>query len=483
MLSGIRKFVERTLIGESVTGLVRWGKHVPRAIIEGIQRDSFRELVLYAAERQEFFKRKLRESGIDPRSVRGPEDMGNIFTTPEDLRSLPAADFLCREPHLVFETTGTSGGPKRVYFTYGELEFSARYEAAALWEDGVRPGDRVVCTFDPGYWISSWVTFFACKRMGVFCSAIGKPHPRELYSRMPLYKYNVIAADPTWLVSLSEIAEKEGVFPLKLIVAAGDRMTEIYRSYVEGVWKCPVVLGYGSTEQGGGSAMECARRDGYHLDEYNFLFEIADPDPAGFGELVVSTLSRRTMPLIRYRVRDVTRLIKEPCLCGTTLLRMARIQGRLDEMVVMGAGNMYPEIFERVLHDVEGVSENWQVAVRQEGIHDILEFRLELANGTSAGEVENTVRKNLEARFPDVWANQFCGMYQLAFRSCPREAWSGEGSRGGWWMKGRANGGSASSRCQAPSPSPPTSSKLTSPLPLGGEGGLHRRFHQPERAG
>jgi phenylacetate-CoA ligase len=419
MLSGIRKLFERAVIGESVSSLVRWGKCVPRPVIQSLQRDSFRELVRYAAERQAFLKRKLGENGIEPASVRRPEDLRNIFTTPEDLRNLPAEDFLCREPQLVYETTGTSGGPKRIYFTYDELEFMARYEAAALWENGVRPGDRVVCAFDAGYWISSWVTFLACKRMGVFCSAIGKPHPRELYSRLPLYKYNVIAADPTWLVSLSEIAEEEGTFPLRLIVAAGDRMTEVYRSFVESTWKCPVVLGYGSTEQGGGTGMECLRREGYHLDEFNFLFEIVDPDPDGYGELVVTTLSRRTMPLIRYRVRDVTRFVEELCPCGATLRRMARIRGRRDEMVVMGAGNMYPEIFERVLHDVEGVSENWQVAVRQEGIHDILEFRLELTNGSDPAAVENDVRKNLEARFPDVWANLLCGMYRLAFRVFP----------------------------------------------------------------
>jgi phenylacetate-CoA ligase len=419
MLSSLRKFVERAVIGESVPALVRWGKHVPRSVIKGLQGDSFRELVRYAAQRQKFFQRKLRENGIDPSRVRRPEDLGNIFTTPEDLRNLPAEDFICREPELVFETTGTSGGPKRVYFSYDELEFSARYEAAALWEHGVRPGDRLVCTFDAAYWISSWVTFLACKRMGVFCSAIGKPHPRELYSRLPLYKYNVIAADPTWLVSLSEIAEKEGTFPLKVIFAAGDRMTQVYRNYVENLWKCPVVLGYGSTEQGGGGGMECRERDGYHVDEYNLLFEIVDPSPEGYGELVVTTLSRRTMPLIRYRMRDVTRLIGEPCPCGVTLRRLEKIQGRRDEMVVMGAGNMYPEIFERVLHDVEGVSENWQVAVRQEGIHDILEFRLELTNGIDHTSVENAVRKNFEARYPDVWANQLCGMYRVEFRLLP----------------------------------------------------------------
>ena len=125
------------------------------------------------------------------------------------------------------------------------------------------------------------------------------------------------------------------------------------------------------------------------------------------------------MPLVRYRIRDVTRFIEEPCPCGVTLRRLEKIQGRRDEMVVMGAGNMYPEIFERVLHDVEGVSESWQVAVRQEGIHDILEFRLELTNGIDNPSVENAVRKNFEARFPDVWANHLCGMYRVEFRLLP----------------------------------------------------------------
>ena len=419
MLGSLRNLVERVVIGDSVPALIRWGKPLPRSVIRGIQTDGFRKVVQYAARHQKFFARRLREQRIDPARVREPQDLGDIFTTPEDLLRLPAGEFLCREPQAVFETTGTSGGPKRVYFDYDELGFAGRYQAAAFYENGVRPGDRVVCTFDAGYWISSWVTFLACRQMGVFCSAVGKPHPRDVYDRLGRYGYNVIVADPTWLVSLSEIAEKEGTLPIKLIFAAGDRMTDVYRSYVQDVWKAPVILGYGSTEMGGGLGMECGRRDGIHVDEFNFLAEILDPDAEGYGELVVTTLSRRTMPFIRYRVRDVTRFIEEPCPCGVAIRRIARIKGRRDEMVVMGAGNMYPEIFENILHDVEGISDNWQVGVRQEGTHDILEFRLELSNGTSPAAVETSVERNLSARYPEVWANRQCGMYRLAFRFLP----------------------------------------------------------------
>ena len=351
MLTGVRKLVERAVIGDSAPALVRFGRTVPRPIIRRLQAEGFREVFRYAARRQKFLARKLREAGIDPARVRGPEDLGHVFTTADDLLGLPPEDFLCREPQAVFETTGTSGAPKRTYFSYEELEAAAHHEGAALYQNGVRPGDRVVCAFDAGYWISSWVTFLACKKMGVFCSAVGKPQPKDFYPRLGLYSYNVIVADPTWLVSLSEIAEKQGAFPVKLIMAAGDRMTDVYRHYVQDVWKAPVILAYGSTEAGGGLGMECRERDGYHVDEFDFLLEIAEPDAEGYGELVMTTLARRTMPLIRYRVRDVTRFIDEPCPCGVTLRRISRIKGRRDEMVVMGAGNMHPEIFERVLHD------------------------------------------------------------------------------------------------------------------------------------
>jgi phenylacetate-CoA ligase len=419
MLKAIQTTLERVFVGDSIPSLVRWGQSMSPGLIRRLQLNAFGEVVRYAAARQRFFARKLQENGIDARLVRRPEDLGNVFTTPEDLLKLPVEDFLCRPPESVFETTGTSDAPKRVYFGYDELHRSARHEAAALYKNGLRPGDRVVCTFDGGYWISGWVTFLACRMLRVFCSAVGKPQPRDLYTRLPLYRYNVIVADPTWLISLSEIAQKEGTYPLKLIMAAGDRMTDVYRRYVQDVWKAPVILGYGSTEAGGGVGMECARQQGYHMDEYDFLFEIVDRDEQGYGELVMTTLTRRTQPLIRYRMRDVTRFASGPCPCGVTLGRIEPVRGRRDEMVVMGAGNMHPEIFERVLHGIGGISPNWQVAVRQEGLRDILEFRLELTNGVAAEHVEQSVRHNLEGCYPEVWANHVCGMYKLSFRYHP----------------------------------------------------------------
>ena len=150
MLNTFRRFVERRLLGDSIPALVRWGKHASREVIRRLQADGFREVVRYAAAHQKFFARQLAEQHIDVRRVRSPEDLGDIFTTADDLLRLPADDFLCRPPQAVFETTGSTGSPKRVYFGYDELDFTARYEAAALYELGLRPDDRVICTFDAG---------------------------------------------------------------------------------------------------------------------------------------------------------------------------------------------------------------------------------------------------------------------------------------------------------------------------------------------
>ena len=152
------------------------------------------------------------------------------------MRPLPAEDFLCREPELVFETTGTSGGPKRVYFSYEELDFAARYEAAALYENGVGPVRAWSAPLTAGYWISSWVLPCVQESGRVLLRRGQAASARDLlpHGRVPLRRGH---GGPTWLVSFSEIAEKEGAFPLRLIMAAGDRMTDVYRA----TWK-----GFGS---------------------------------------------------------------------------------------------------------------------------------------------------------------------------------------------------------------------------------------------
>ena len=123
----------------------------------------------------------------------------------------------------------------------------------------------------------------------------------EFYDRIADYRVNVIVGDPSWLVVLTEIAEKKGAWPVKLMIGGGENMTEETRRYIERVWKTDFILSYGQTEAFGAIGMESLAKDGYHLNEFHNLFEIVDTDKEGTGELVYTTLNRRVMPFLRYK--------------------------------------------------------------------------------------------------------------------------------------------------------------------------------------
>ena len=163
-------------------------------------------------------------------------------------------------------------------------------------------------------------------------------------------------------------------------------MPDAARPWMSRVWQGATVrMVYASVESAGILAFEpFGGCEGYHIDENNFFVEIADPDKDGYGDVVFTTLSRRTMPLIRYKNRDVSKLVEEKCACGLAYRRLAKMRGRTDELVVASGGNLYPLMFEEILKDVEGITSDWQIVFRLRGIKEIMEFNLELRDGVRA---------------------------------------------------------------------------------------------------
>jgi phenylacetate-CoA ligase len=161
---------------------------------------------------------------------------------------------------------------------------------------------------------------------------------------------------------------------------------------------------YASTELGATLGLECSQKTGYHLHEYDYAVEILDPDPDGFGEVVFTTLTRSVMPLIRYRTQDVARWVPGRCSCGLPFRRLSAIRGRTDENIACVWGDVAPELFEDLLDGVEGIRDEWQVALRQVGFRPTFEFRVE---GTGGGElraaVDATIRARLATRYPPLW--------------------------------------------------------------------------------
>jgi len=396
---------------------VKVARQLGRGTVTRLQRAKFRHLVRYLGQHSRFYQQKFREYGINPRKVRCHADLGDFFTTADDLRQVPIEDFLCARPEFGFETTGTSlGVNKRVYFSYAEMQEYGRDGAVGLWNLGLRPDDTVADGFDYSFWNAPFTAYYTIQAMGSFHVIGAFVEPREFYERIRTYKPTVIMGVPTHLVRVTEVAEQEGVWPVKFLLLGGENLSERTRHYIESVWKAKVHLSYGQTEAFGANGIECPEKGGYHVSDLSLVTDIDQPDEEGYGEMVYSTLGRTVMPVLRYRSADITRWAHRPglassgpgedgpCNCLLKMMpRVAKIVGRSDELINCSMGNISPYWFEEMLRDIPEVTDDWQVVVRRGERDDRIEFHLELRPAASAEEVQAHLFKNIQERFPDCW--------------------------------------------------------------------------------
>jgi phenylacetate-CoA ligase len=384
----------------------RVARHLTPGLVQRLQRAKFRLLVRYLGKHSKFYREKFREYGIQPNKVRCHADLGDFFTTADDLRQRPIEDFLCARPEFGFETTGTSMGVnKRVYFSYKEMREYGRDGAVGLWNLGLRPEDVVADGFDYSFWNAPFTAFYTIQAMGAFHVIGAFVEPREFYERVRVYKPNVIMGVPTHMVRVTEVAEQEGAWPVKFLLLGGENLSERTRRYIESVWQAKVYLSYGQTEAFGANGIECPEKGGYHVSDLSLVTDIDQPDEEGYGEMVYSTLNRTVMPMLRYRSADITRWATDgACQCLLkSMPRLAKIVGRSDELINCSMGNISPYWFEEMLRDIPQVTDDWQVVVRRGDRDDRIEMHLELRPGASADDVQSHVFRNIQERFPDCW--------------------------------------------------------------------------------
>lgn len=391
---------------------------VPRFLREGMRNRAFRRTIRHAARNSPFYRQKFDQLGIQAGAVRHPCELGSFFTISDDLLNNPPEAFLCAQPQLALETAGTSGRHKRLFFRYQELESNARRGAFLGPFMGLCPSDRIICTFEYSFGLPALLVQRTLPYIGSFGMAVGDVDPGEILERMEEYQFNVVFATPPWIIRFTELAEQLGTRrKLKMILTAGDPMTENARRRVEEYWQTTVLIGYGSTEIGASLGIECRVKNGYHLNEFDFFVEIMDPDAEGYGEVVVTTLNRSTMPLIRYRTRDIARILEEPCACGFASRRLSRLLGRSDEIVIFPRWNLHPSYFEGIFKEIPHVSDDWQVAVRENNGKAILQFRIEpiSSNGTANPEIAEQVSDAIRKDYQDLWKGYELGLFDLDF--------------------------------------------------------------------
>jgi phenylacetate-CoA ligase len=418
MISRIPELLDDYLAGHHVERRAKLAAWLPPQILPALRRDKFQRVMQYVAARSPFYRRRFEEAGIEPRLVREPADLGDFFTTAQDLRDHPVEDFLCDRPEHGFETTGTTATTaKRVYFSRREIADTGRDGALGLYNLGLRREDRVVDAFDYSFWNAPFTLRASIDALGCFHVTAAKIPPAEFYDRVKPYGFTAMFCEPSWLVVLTGIARERGTWPMKFIFLGGENMSEQTRRYVESVWGTRVYLAYGQTETFGEIGAECPAQRGYHLDDFNLYCEIINRGDDGFGELVYTTLSRRVMPLVRYRSADITAFLTDPCTCGLKVTRrIAKIRGRVDEMVNCGMGNLSPWFFENLLEDVPHISSDWQIGVMRTGNKDTIEFRLELVDPGTPEQVTALVKQRVRERIADSWRNFELGLFEFGFR-------------------------------------------------------------------
>ena len=387
------------------SGLLRYFSTLPPWMLARLRQSAFERTVKLAASRSSFYRQKFLQHGIDVKRARGPEDLKDFYLSSEDLRSAPEA-LLCAKPEVAVESSGTTGHAARIFMSQRELDYNAMQGVLLKAVYGVTEEDRILSTFDFGFCLDGLLVQRGLPHWKIFNMCVGRVDPAEIYRRLPSYRFNVVMSGTPWLARFTEVAQAEGrPYPLKLLVGGGGGgILQRTRAWIENFWEAPLCMTYASTESATVLGFECLHRQGYHLNEFDFFVEILNPDDQGYGEIVITTVNRKVMPLLRYRTRDVARWIEGDCPCGLPFRRLSPLLGRCDEIVASVWGNVHPDFFEKVLSSVPGLADDWQVSLRDREGKQTFQFRLELQNGLPQGdEISSRILKVIETEHPLAW--------------------------------------------------------------------------------
>lgn len=360
--------------------------------LQKFQLAKLKETVAWVYERVPLYRRKLDELGVKADDIRSLEDIRRLpFTVKNDLRdNYPFG--LCAVPLKdvvrVHASSGTTGKPITSPYTKEDLEQWAECMARALWSVGVRPEDILQDAHGYGLFTGGLGFLGGATKLG--CAVIPASSGRTERQVMLLKDFGctVLCGTPSYALTIAERAEEMKVdlraLPLRIGVFGAEPWSVAMRQEIEERMGIKAYEVYGLTEMGGpGVAYDCEVQGGLHVNEDHFYTEIVDPvtlEPLPLGEqgeLVLTALQRRAMPLLRYRTKDITRLRREKCPCGRTLVKMDKILGRSDDMLIISGVNVFPSQIEALLLDVPEVEPHYVLIVRKKGYLDQLIVHVE----------------------------------------------------------------------------------------------------------
>ncbi len=374
---------------------------LPRQQLARLQLERLRAMLQNACDNVPVARQRLHDRGIRPADIRTLDDVAQLpFTVKTDLRDhYPFGLFARPQNQLarLHASSGTTGKPTVVGYTREDLSNWSDLMARSMYAAGVRPGDVVHNAYGYGLFTGGLGAHYGAERLGAVVVPMSGGSTERQVALIMDFQARVLCATPSYALAIAELAEQQGVdlrtSALRIGLFGAEPWSAAMRREIESRIGVKAVDIYGLSEiMGPGVACECECQDGLHGWEDHFLFEVIDPDtgkplPEGeAGELVITTLTKQALPMIRYRTRDITRLTTQPCDCGRTHVRILRITGRNDDMLIIRGVNVYPSQIEAVLLTRPNLAPHYQLVIERKGILDQVRVEVEALPGVVASE-------------------------------------------------------------------------------------------------
>ncbi|PLX80087.1 MAG: phenylacetate--CoA ligase [Desulfuromonas sp.] len=391
---------------------------LPREAIQSLQLKRLQQTLQRVNATVPLYKRKFNEAKVTPEQIRSLEDMQRLpFTLKQDMRdTYPYGMFAVPLEQIVriHASSGTTGKPTVVGYTRRDIETWTELMARSFVAAGAHKGDVIHNAYGYGLFTGGLGAHYGAEKIGASVIPMSGGNTKKQIMIMQDFGSSVLTCTPSYCLFLAEAAREEGLdirdFKLRVGIHGAEPWSEQMRNEIEENLGIKAIDIYGLSEiLGPGVGIECIEaQTGLHIWEDHFIPEIINPEtgevlpPGERGELVITTITKEGIPLIRYRTRDITRLIPEPCICGRTHVRLERMSGRSDDMLIIRGVNVFPSQIESVLFNIEGVEPHYQLIVERDGNLDTLEVQVEVNEKTFSDEIKvlqdlgNRIRKDIK---------------------------------------------------------------------------------------
>lgn len=371
--------------------------------LRALQSDRLRDAVKLVYETVPYYRQKLDDAGVKPQDIKGIDDITRLpFTTKDDLRETYPFDLFAvpmEQVVRIHASSGTTGKSTVVGYTDRDVDTWAEVMARTLAAGGTHRGDLVQNSYGYGLFTGGLGAHYGAERIGASVIPTSGGQTKRQIQILQDFGSTVLCCTPSYALVIGEVGQEMGVsfkdLPLRVGFFGAEPWSATMRQEIESSLHAHALDIYGLSEIiGPGVGFECLEKAGLHINEDHFYPEVIDPvtgetvADGELGELVFTTLTKEALPLLRYRTRDITRVIPEPCGCGRTIRRMRRVTGRTDDMLIIRGVNVFPSQIEEVLMGIEETTPNYVLVVdRKPRGMDEMEVQVEVSEKTFSDEM------------------------------------------------------------------------------------------------